>query len=111
MGGALLDEAYNACMERSIIQIQKDGSGKMKIGIDGATNVLYKSFSNVIVDTPLTFFIEYLRSDLNRETTRHVVDRLKDVVQRLDAKLGIQCSTSFISDSCKMGCAMLVVCW
>lgn len=70
------------------------------IGIDGATKLMSKSMSNVIVHTPLQFFIEYLKSDLYRETTVNVVDSLKDMMKRFDKRVGFKGSKIFISDSC-----------
>ena len=39
------------------------------IGMDGATNVLLSSMSNIISHTPRPWFIEYLRVDLKKELT------------------------------------------
>lgn len=69
------------------------------MGIDGATNVLSKSNSNVILHTPITFFVEYLSSDLKRETTQDVVEKVKDTVARFKDVIDYT-PDSFVSDSC-----------
>ena len=80
------------------------------LGIDGATIALSKSMSNVILHTPLPFFLEYLRADLKRETAVNLLAKLEDVVKRLEdtlvqagfsvGKWGSSSHLSFISDSC-----------
>lgn len=95
-------------MERTVIELRKVKGGT--IVIDGATNLLSKSMSNVIVHTPLPFFIEYLKSNLYHETTRNVVYRLKDVMERLDERVGFKYSKSSTSDSCN-GMAMCAGYW
>lgn len=103
LGGALVYEAYNACMERTIIHIQKDGGGT--VVIDGVINVLSKNISNIIEHKPLPFFIENLRSDQNREITRRVVDRLKDVEK--DWMRSWHChALQVLFRTAAMGCAM-----
>lgn len=70
------------------------------MGIDGATNVLSKTRSNVMIHTPLPIFMEYLRSDLQRETMENVVENLRDVMKRIDDRLKFKYSQAFIWDSC-----------
>lgn len=98
LGGQLLDAAYASTMDRTFDAIRSARGGV--IGIDGATNVLSKSMSNVIIHTPTPLFIEYLKSDMHRETTANVAAKVKDVLQRIDEKLGFKCCDAFISDSC-----------
>lgn len=47
------------------------------MGMDGATNRLSKSLSNIIVHVPVPLFIEYLNAYMKRETTPNVVNKLK----------------------------------
>lgn len=70
------------------------------LGIDGATDNLAKSKSNVILHTPFPIFIEYIKGDLDRETTPNVVSKVEDSIRRLNEKVGSQCVNSFVSDSC-----------
>lgn len=95
--GVLLDSAYERTTGTTEEDIRKAKAGT--ICIDGATNVLSHLMSNFVVHTPLSFFIEYLRADLKRETTSNVVSRLKNTMGRLDEKVGFKCTNSFISDS------------
>ena len=53
------------------------------LGMDGATNVLCRSMSNVIAHCPSPWFVEYLKADLKKETSRNVFDKVKDVISRL----------------------------
>lgn len=85
-------------MQSTIRAIINSGGGTL--GIYGATNVLSKRMSNVIIHTTLPLFIEYRRSDMLRETTGNVVDKVKDVMTRIEQKVGFRCSFSFVSDSC-----------
>lgn len=98
IGGVLLDDIYKKIMDKTIESIKNSGGGTLSI--DGATDNLAKSKSNVIIYAPCPLFVEYLRSDLNRETTGNVVEKINDVVNRLDQASGIRCVTNFISDSC-----------
>lgn len=67
IGGLLLEESYNSSMNSVLNEIRRKRSET--IGVDGATNRLSKSVSNVIIHLPAPFFIEYLHSDLKRETS------------------------------------------
>lgn len=98
IGGELLDDSYKATMKSVIDIITKCNGGVL--GVDGATNRLAKSVSNVIVHTPTPFFIEYLRADLKRETTVNVVAKLEDTIKRIDESTSIRTIFSFVSDSC-----------
>lgn len=100
IGGALLDNVYENIMAGVLEAIIRKSSGGV-LGIDGATSRLPKSVSNVIIHNTKPLFIEYLRSDLKRETTVNVVDKIEDVMRRLDEQTGFQMSAySFISESC-----------
>ena len=98
LGGELLSTIYEENIQETLHKIKSDCGGVL--GVDGATNVMSKSLSNVNVHTPLPFFIEYLRSDLGRETTCNVFARTGDCMMRLDQNIGFKCCYSFISDSC-----------
>ena len=90
--------------------------GSLTLGIDGATNVLSQSRSNVIAHTPLPFFIEYLRADLQKESSENLSHKVADIIDRLrtfivsgDVEVLEEDSMmsppslqlSFVSDSCK----------
>lgn len=85
-------------MNQTIDRIIKDIGGV--IGIDGATNRLFKSIFNVIVHLPIPCFIESLQSDIRREITANVVQKIVDVKKRLDEMVGFDSSYAFISYSC-----------
>ncbi|ETI33149.1 hypothetical protein F443_20149 [Phytophthora nicotianae P1569] len=48
------------------------------LGVDGATNVLSRSMSNVIAPDPHPWFVEYLRAVLKRESAPEVFTKIKD---------------------------------
>lgn len=98
IGGELLDKVYGDVMSKVLAEVCSAGGGTLSI--DGATDNLAKSKSNVILHTPIPFFIEYMRSDLKRETTPNVVKKLEDTIKRLHEKVGMKCISSFVSDSC-----------
>lgn len=98
LGGELLDVVYRDVMAKVIEEIKRSGGGTLST--DGATDNLSKSKSNVILHTPRPLFIEYLRSDLKRETTPNVVAKLTDTIRRLDETVGVKCVSNFVSDSC-----------
>lgn len=78
--------------------IQKSNGGIF--GIECAINRLAKSDSNVITHTPRPLFIEYLCSDLKRETTANVVNTIADVFQRFEVETGLDVAVySFLSNS------------
>jgi hypothetical protein len=73
------------------------------IGVDGATNVLSRSMSNVIAHDPRPWFVEYLRADLKKESEREVSAKLVSVFTRLRTFLSDQSvSFAFLSDSCNL---------
>ncbi|KAI0557485.1 Ribonuclease H-like protein [Gracilaria domingensis] len=98
ISGQLLDDVYERVMNQSFEMIRNNKGGVL--GIDGSTNRVSKSLCNVIVHVPVPLFIEYLRSDLNRETAENMVARLKNLLERLTVKLGQSPCFGFISDSC-----------
>lgn len=98
LSGELLNSVYEDVMSKVCAEIRSSGGGMLSI--DGANDNLAKSRSNVILHTPIPLFIEYMKSDLQRETTPNVVSKLEDNIKRLDEKIGIKCVTSFVSDSC-----------
>ncbi|KAI0558418.1 Ribonuclease H-like protein [Gracilaria domingensis] len=98
IGGELLSDAYKRCMEE-VFQVIRSRKGGV-IGIDGATNKLSKSVSNVILHTPVPLFIEYLKSDLKTDRATNVVSKIKDVMKRLDDIIGFRAGFAFVSDSC-----------
>jgi len=70
------------------------------LSMDGATNVLSRSMSNVIAHSPAPWFVEYLRADLKKETSRNTLDKVIDVLNRLHEFIGKDVVHAFISDSC-----------
>lgn len=74
-------------------------SAAITIGVDGATNGLSRSMSNVIVHDPKPWFVEYLRTDLKKETALQVSVKIKAVVGRLDCALHKALVHAFVSDS------------
>lgn len=98
LGGELLDTVYKDVMEKVVDEIKRTGGGTLSI--DGATDNLAKSKSNVILHTPRPLFIEYLRSDLKKETTPNVVAKLTESIRSLDQTVGMKCVSNFVSDSC-----------
>lgn len=97
----LLDDEYKRVMEETRQQIIASGGGVL--GIDGATNVLSKSSSNVIVQNHWPWFVEYLKSCLKKETAEEVADQIEDVLRRLRVEWIADESCTFpgfMSDSC-----------
>jgi hypothetical protein len=71
------------------------------IGMDGATNVLSRSMSNIIAHDPRPWFVEYLRADLKKESEQEEVSRkITDCISRLHNFIGKELVNGFISDSC-----------
>lgn len=82
MGCKLLDHIYEKSMNTTVRMIQKHKGGVL--GIYGAKNFPFKSVRNVILHLPHAVFIEYLRSDLLRETTENFFSKINDDMKRLD---------------------------
>jgi hypothetical protein len=73
------------------------------VGVDGATNVLSRSMSNVIAHTPLPWFVEYLRADLKKESEIEVANKLVNAFARLNTFMGREGVVfGFLSDSCNL---------
>ena len=74
----LLNELYDSVQ----VQMGKDltTAAAVVLGVDGATNVLARSMSNIIAHSPLPWFVEYLKADLKKETSRNLFDKVKDVI-------------------------------
>lgn len=90
----MLDQAYNEVIDSVFDEIKSSGGGTFSI--NGATNNLAKSKSNVIPNSPIPLFTDYLKSDLNRETTNNVFNKVEKTMKRLDQKVGIRCKTRFV---------------
>lgn len=71
LGNELLDDIYKVTMQTVFVEIKSAQGGTFRI--DGATDNLAKSRSNVILHTTTTLFIEYLKSDLKRENIESFV--------------------------------------
>lgn len=95
----LLQNRYKNVMNEVIDMIKRSRGGVM--GIDGATNRLSKSQSNVIVHIPMPLFTEYLGSVLQRETTVNAVTKIEDVIACLTKLIKMQTIYDFVSGSCK----------
>lgn len=65
---------YGDIIQRVIGTIWDDGGGVL--GIEGVTNILEKSVSNVIVNLPNPLYIEHLGAAFKRKTTDNVVDNI-----------------------------------
>ncbi|KAE9220734.1 hypothetical protein PF004_g13241 [Phytophthora fragariae] len=86
-------------------------SSALTIAVDGATNVLSRSMSNVIVHDPRPWFAEYLKSNLKKETAGEVFGKVASVISRLnefanppgtDEADQIKRVFAFVSDSCNL---------
>jgi hypothetical protein len=71
-------------------------------GLDGATNFLSRSMSNVIAHDPRPWFIEYLRADLKKESEVELSSKIVSAITRFDSFVGKQIVAGFISDSCNV---------
>lgn len=78
LSSELLDHVYKRTMTK-VLEILKNVK-RDTTSIGGATNVLYKSISNCILNAQILVFVEYLCSDLKRETTINVVANVKETV-------------------------------
>lgn len=68
--------------------------------VHAATDNLTRSKSKVIMYVAVPLFVEYLRSNLNPETTSNVVRKVCNTMQRLNKKNNIDSFFSSISHSC-----------
>ena len=62
-------------MQAMIDEVNRKGSAT--VGVDSATNRLSKSISNFTIHLPHPFSVEYLESDLQRETSLNVFNKIK----------------------------------
>lgn len=74
-------------------------TNRTTMGIYGASKVLSKSISNVILQKPLPLFVEDVRSELNRDTTTNLSMKAKDILNRLNDMIGVKADI-FFSDIC-----------
>lgn len=72
--------------------------------MDGATSVISKSISNLIVHTPSPFSFEYLRANLQRENFTNVAEKISSFIDRLNNLAGFASIFAFVSDSCNATC-------
>ena len=72
------------------------------LGVDGPTNVLSRSMSNVIAHDPRPWFVGYLRADMKKETAVEVFKKIADTITRMHAFLYKELVVSFVSDSCNL---------
>lgn len=100
IGGTPINEVYEETMKLVIGEIKRPYGDVL--GIDGATNRLAKFVSSVILDTATPLFIEYMQSDLQRETDANIVTKMIDLIKRLDIETLVRYVFVFISDSCKI---------
>ncbi|KAI0562212.1 hypothetical protein FGB62_64g020 [Gracilaria domingensis] len=108
IGGELLSDAYQKCMQEVFLHIRNNKGGV--VGIDGGTNKLSKSVSNVIIHALLPLFVEYLRSDLKTDRTSNVVLKIKDAMKRLDDIIGFKAGYKRLKCSDGAMGAALIVC-
>lgn len=80
-GERMLYDVYECRINCFIRYIQRARGGVIEI--DGATNRLSKSVSNVIINLPVHLPVEYLRAELKRETTVNVVAKITEDINRL----------------------------
>ncbi|ETP18242.1 hypothetical protein F441_07501 [Phytophthora nicotianae CJ01A1] len=55
------------------------------LGVDGATNVLSRSMSNVIAHDPRPWFVEYLLADLKKDSAPEVFKKIEATISRIHA--------------------------
>lgn len=82
----------------SVIYEIKEGGGFL--GIGGVMNLLSNSISYLIIHLLIPLFLEYLKNDLKLETAENVVNKVLDVIDRLDKAVELTSMFSIISDSC-----------
>lgn len=101
IGGHLLDLFYEYAMEVTSDATPEDGG--VAIEIDGATNVLSQSMRNVILYAPLPLFCRTSQIRYQARNTINVVHKLKNVMDRVEAKVGFR-PQYFVSESCNDMC-------
>lgn len=70
------------------------------IGMDGATNVLSRSMSNIIAHDPRPWFVEYLPADLKKESESELATKVVSSLDRLHSFVDKKVAVAFVSDSC-----------
>lgn len=107
----LLSDSYQDIM--MVMRNSLRSAAALTVGVDGATNVLSRSMSNVIVHDPRPWFAEYLNSNLKKESADEVFGKISSVILRLNEFINPPDPSShingeqrrifaFISDSCNL---------
>lgn len=98
ISGELLDTCYKDVMRLTIEKVKEANGGILSI--DGSTDRIGNSKCNIILHCPLPYFVGYLASDLKRDTTPNVIEKIVKAMKELDDITGIKSTAAFISDSC-----------
>ncbi|KAF4145216.1 hypothetical protein GN958_ATG05570 [Phytophthora infestans] len=96
----LLSSCYNDVMLDVARALRE--SPAVTLGVDGATNVLSRSLSNVIAHDPRPWFVEYLRADLKKESEPEVTKKVEESITRMHTYLDRPVVFAFVSDSCNL---------
>lgn len=80
-GTTFLDLDYDTTMKEMRERVIANGGGV--VSLDGATNVISRGVSNFMVHNPLPWFIQYLPTNLQRQTAEVVADQVEDTVAQL----------------------------
>jgi hypothetical protein len=70
--------------------------------MDGATNVLSRSMSNIIAHDPRPWFVEYLLADLKKESETELAAKVVSVIARLHDAVGKHLVHGFMCDKCNV---------
>lgn len=99
IGSTLLDSEYDRVRQETLMQIRRNVAGVLGIGC--ATDVTSKNLSPVMLHTPLPWFIECMRPNL--DDAGEVADQVSDAIRRLSDLVGGDKFDviGFISQSCK----------
>lgn len=95
------EKDYEITMNKvfSVIIDEKDSGGGV-ISLDGDSNSLSRSVSNVMFYSASgPFLIECLRGNLKQETVQNLVVLISGVLQRLEDVVGYRCWSGFVSRS------------
>ncbi|ETL41791.1 hypothetical protein L914_07237 [Phytophthora nicotianae] len=79
----LLGECYCSSMAQMAKALIKAPS--VTLGVDGATNVLSRSMSNVIAHDPRPWFVEYLLAHLRKDSAPEVFKKIEATISRIHA--------------------------
>jgi hypothetical protein len=71
------------------------GATSVIIGVDVATNVFFRSMSNIIAHDPRPWFVESLKADLKKGSATELLSKIGRFV-------GKPVVSAFISDSCNI---------